>query len=324
MVFFIMLNRNEIFKPKVAIVLATYNGDKYIIEQLDSLFKQIDIEFSLYCSDDSSTDNSFQILKMYESKVANIICSKNSGKPGPASNFLSALRLISDENYVIFCDQDDVWLSNKISSLVVFAIDKLNPDIPGLAYCDAFIVNENLKTSKIKMYGDKHVAPKHIDELLYLNGGVQGASMIINKPMILEMLNYNKYIYMHDQLATYLAVLNKNIYYLNQPLMLYRQHSNNVIGRNISFMKKINLLYNSYLIDSRSWQFVNEFCAVYNTKYNCLENKSVRYFLSMNKEHKKMFVMECIFGTAVLHGSRFKLLTKMLVKLLCGRIIPKK
>ncbi|MCX8976347.1 glycosyltransferase, partial [Citrobacter portucalensis] len=171
----------------------------YIIEQLDSLFKQIDIEFSLYCSDDSSTDKSYQIIKMYESKVANIICCKNSGNPGPASNFLNALRLTSDEDYVIFCDQDDVWLSNKISSLVVFAIDKLKPDVPGLAYCDAFIVNEDLKTSKIKMYGDKHIAPKDIDELLYLNGGVQGASMIINKPMIIEMLSYNKYIYMHDQ-----------------------------------------------------------------------------------------------------------------------------
>lgn len=317
-----MLNKRK--TPKVAIVLATYNGGAFLKEQLDSVYNQSDVEFNLYCSDDSSTDSTIDILKDYKFKKNNFFYEENSGKSGPANNFLNALNLVNDEDYVIFCDQDDSWLPHKISSLLNYADENIRFDVPGLAYCDAFVANKELDECSIRMYGENHTYPKTIEELLYLNGGVQGASMIINKAMITEMLNYSGYIYMHDQLATFLAVINNNISYYNKPFMLYRQHASNVIGRNTSILGKIKILYDSYLIEPRSWRFVKEFHNLYSPYFPCLNMNSINFFLDAHKRYSHFLLKELFLGNATLHGNRMTFVVKLLIKACLNRVYEKR
>lgn len=322
MAYFIMLDNKE--KNRVAVVMATYNGEKYIREQLDSLINQKNANFMIYCSDDNSNDSTLNILEEYKSKYNKIVYETNKSNRGPSSNFLNALRMISDEEYIVFCDQDDVWLPNKINNLLTFADGNLSKGIPGIAYCDAFVVNQQLDLTKTRMYGDHHHVPATIEDLLYHNGGIQGASMIINKPMANEMLHYNGYVYMHDQLATFLAIIHKNIYYLNTAMMLYRQHSNNVVGRNIDLKNKVKILYSSYLIDLRSFAFIREFYEVYHHQFPQLKNTSTKLFLQSYTSPAILALQELILGNATLHGSRAKLLIKLFIKFFCGRVISQK
>ncbi|HBI7723370.1 TPA: glycosyltransferase, partial [Escherichia coli] len=173
-------------KEMVAIVLASYNGQLYIKEQVLSILNQSYQYIKLYCSDDGSTDGTIDYLKEYQKN--NIVIAKNDGKKGPAYNFINGLKLVGDEKYIIFSDQDDVWMPEKVSTLKSYADKLLNNDKPGAIYCDALIVDHSLTQLGKRMYGEHHICPTKISELLYLNGGVQGASMLINRKMMDEML----------------------------------------------------------------------------------------------------------------------------------------
>ncbi|EEZ0385125.1 glycosyltransferase family 2 protein, partial [Escherichia coli] len=296
-------------KEMVAIVLASYNGQLYIKEQVLSILNQSYQYIKLYCSDDGSTDGTIDYLKEYQKN--NIVIAKNDGKKGPAYNFINGLKLVGDEKYIIFSDQDDVWMPEKVSTLKSYADKLLNNDKPGAIYCDALIVDHSLTQLGKRMYGEHHICPTKISELLYLNGGVQGASMLINRKMMDEMLSYNKYIYMHDQLATYLAVVYKNIYYINIPLMLYRQHSKNVIGVNTNKIEKMKLLFGSNMIDSRSYKFITEFSQHYACNNYINSRNSLEYYIELKENILKSIIKEFLNGNATLHNSRSKLLIKL-------------
>ena len=98
----------------IHILLATYNGARYLRAQLDSIFTQSCDEFKLYVSDDNSTDETYNILKEYESRYPEkMFISKSESRLGAAANFLSLLKN-SDAEYIMFADQDDVWDKRKV------------------------------------------------------------------------------------------------------------------------------------------------------------------------------------------------------------------
>lgn len=115
----------------VAILLSTYNGEKYIKEQMDSLLAQTYPNIKIYIRDDCSTDNTLEILKTYEDdRIVLIEGEKNLGYPG---GFYELLRRCDEEDFYSFCDQYDVWLPEKIER----AVDKLkdmNEATPNLYY----------------------------------------------------------------------------------------------------------------------------------------------------------------------------------------------
>ncbi|MDU7311107.1 MAG: glycosyltransferase family 2 protein [Aeromonas sp.] len=309
-------------KNTIAVVMATYNGEQYLSEQLTSVLEQNNVDANIYCSDDNSTDKTFSILEKFkEQHNNNIKVTKNSGLGGPSYNFINALKLLRDEEYIVFCDQDDVWLPNKMSSLVDYAEKHLNKSLPGLVYCDAFVVDHLLVSLSKTMYGDNHYTPFRFSDVLYLNGGVQGASMMINRRMADEIIRYNKYVYMHDQLATCIAILYGNIFYLNQPLMLYRQHQNNVIGTNVGLRNKFKLFFLSSLINEKSYLFLKGFCDEYKDSKYISESKSTPIYLESNRTGGfSFFLKELFLGDATLHGYRGKLLIKIICKVILMRL----
>ena len=97
----------------LAILMATFNGEAYIEQQLQSLYRQSYKEWTLYIHDDGSTDGTVNIINQYAKKHDNIIVFHYTSGTGAKDNFLSMLARI-DAHYYMFCDQDDVWLENKI------------------------------------------------------------------------------------------------------------------------------------------------------------------------------------------------------------------
>lgn len=133
---------------KVDIILATYNGENYILEQLESILKQSYPYWNIYITDDGSSDNTISLIKKFiaENNLFNditILPQRNEiNKSGPAFNFIYGLSF-STSKYVMFSDQDDYWLPTKIESQLsdVLLLDK---DKPALSFCDSAVVDENL------------------------------------------------------------------------------------------------------------------------------------------------------------------------------------
>ena len=129
----------------IAILMATYNGEQFIREQLDSLFAQTYTDWTLFVRDDGSTDNTISIIECYQKEHHNIVIIDNEGKNlGPFMNFMDLLQKVDSPLYM-FIDQDDVWLPHKIENEIA-AFRSLNCDetTPGLVFTNLQLVDENL------------------------------------------------------------------------------------------------------------------------------------------------------------------------------------
>lgn len=220
---------------KVCVLMATYNGEKYVLEMLESIKNQTYSKFVCYIHDDGSTDATCKIIDEFCKGNNNFIRLKSGTCGGAKNNFLYMLKEIGGQfKYCMFCDQDDVWLPSKIEKSVE-AIEKLesdNPTLPALVYCDMKVVDENLKeiASSFIKYNALTVDEITIDRAV-MKGYAAGCTMIINntlaKASVIEDTNN---IVMHDWWVMLIASAIGKITYLDEPLALYRQHGTNTLG----------------------------------------------------------------------------------------------
>lgn len=222
---------------EVAILLATYNGKRFIEEQLNSILNQTYQNFVCYIHDDGSTDGTINILKKYSLKYPKKIKLLNyPGKKGAVGNFLSLIDYAVDhckERYYFFSDQDDVWLPEKIE----FEVKKMKTMDsnfePVLVYCDQKIVDGKLNV--IAESGMKYSKRNHnYDDLQHLafENSAAGCVICINR-LLLELSSKYKNvnnIVMHDWWVMLIAASLGKIGYVDMPLMLYRQHGDNTLG----------------------------------------------------------------------------------------------
>lgn len=211
-------------KPKILVLISTYNGEQYLEEQLESLFNQKEVEVQIIVRDDGSTDRTLEILNKYKNK--NLLQWYQGNNLGPARSFLDIIRNAQEADYYAFCDQDDVWNSNKLN-IAIKEIKKVNEDIP-ILYC----ANYQLVDSRLNKLPDQfHVSTTKFSEAL-ASSCCTGCTVIFNK-RLLDILKYYdpKVIVMHDDWAhkVCLAVGGRVIYDSNKVLM-YRQHGNNADG----------------------------------------------------------------------------------------------
>ena len=129
---------------KIAILLATYNGEEYIGELLDSIMSQSMQDFVCYIHDDGSTDRTTDIIKTYlQNYKDKIVVLDYLSKKGCTNNFLSLAQHVSHE-YVMFCDQDDVWKNDKIEKTYkkIKQMENDHPGVPLLVFTDLSVVDE--------------------------------------------------------------------------------------------------------------------------------------------------------------------------------------
>ena len=116
--------------PKVIIMMSTYNGEKYLAEQIESILNQTEKDFVLEIHDDGSTDGTLEIIKAYAQKDKRI-CIDNSGHKGYPKCFFDLMKDAGEAKYYAFSDQDDVWLPNKIERAISFIDNEESPALYG-------------------------------------------------------------------------------------------------------------------------------------------------------------------------------------------------
>ena len=131
---------------KIAILLATYNGARFIREQIDSIKDQTYKDWDLYVRDDGSTDNTVSIIQEYENMNPNIHLFEDEEKHIGAKNSFMKLLSAIDSDYYMFCDQDDIWLPTKIEHSVdlLEKTEKKYPNKPIIVHTDVTVVDGNL------------------------------------------------------------------------------------------------------------------------------------------------------------------------------------
>ena len=224
---------------KVQVLLATYNGEKFLREQLNSIINQEYKSWEILIHDDGSVDNTISILNEYKKNYPNKIKLLIDQKifSSASMNFFHLIEHRSREaNLYCLCDQDDIWHKNKLKII----IDKYNSEDnqkPLLIHSDLSLINARgklLEKSHNKLINyQKNLIRKN--SCLYYNP-VPGCAMSINSALA-DKISYSKYMVMHDWWILLSAIFeNATILYIKFPLVKYRQHSKNVLG-----FKKINI-----------------------------------------------------------------------------------
>lgn len=225
----------------IAILLATYNSEKYLEIQLNSILAQTNKNWKLYVRDDGSTDKTLDILKKYTILFDNIVVLDDEIKHrGARDSFLYLLDKV-DANYYMFCDHDDYWLPNKIDVSVkhMQEKEKAYPNVPICLYTDAIVVDENYRILSRSLWKISKIKPCISERLPYLLmfNSVTGCTMIINKIAKTTLLPIGQNVPMHDVWIAYSVLKASGILgHINKPTLLYCQHGNNVVGANdVSF-----------------------------------------------------------------------------------------
>lgn len=213
----------------ISIAVATYNGEKYICEQIDSILAQTVQDFELIVCDDCSTDGTVEILNKYAEKDGRIKIFVNEMNLGFKKNFEKAIRLCSGE-YIALSDQDDIWLPKHLEKLI---------DIIGdadIACGNARLVDKDgIPTGQLLNETCNFYAlyEEHLLYRLLCNSGLfQGASMLIKKKFLMDsaVLPLSEGVLYHDAWFAACACLRRGIQYTFDVITLYRQHEKNASG----------------------------------------------------------------------------------------------
>lgn len=217
----------------VEILLATYNGERYIRELIDSILNQEYSNWIVRVCDDASTDHTYEILSEYRDRFPDkFILEKNQKGFGSAKlNFFHLIRQ-SSYNYVMCCDQDDVWLPNKISLTLQEMKKNEKEDIPVLVHTDLKVVDAKLQVLSESFFRHSNLRKSFSYPDILIQNHVTGCTMMMNRPLVdlLNMQEHYEDILMHDWLAAVVAAGLGKVAFVDCPTMLYRQHEVNSVG----------------------------------------------------------------------------------------------
>ncbi|WP_319502274.1 glycosyltransferase family 2 protein [uncultured Draconibacterium sp.] len=219
---------------KVEILLATYNSEKYLRELLDSLVAQAHTNWELLVHDDGSDDQTITIFKEFEELHDRTVKIYRSNKRlGPMRSFEYLLKN-SSADYLMFCDQDDVWLPHKIeeSLACIQQLERRNPDKAALVFSDLEVVDEQLNTINPSFWNYSKVNPENVYDTykLLINNPAPGCTYIMNKKVKPLVLPFPEQARMHDWWIILKVAESGVIDYLKKPGLLYRQHQQNEVG----------------------------------------------------------------------------------------------
>lgn len=214
---------------KILVLMSTYNGEKYIESQINSISNQkgnFDIE--LLIRDDGSTDKTIEIVENEQKKCKLKISLIKGINLGCNGSFLELLSYANGYDYYAFSDQDDVWLENKMKSALTF-LESDSDQCPKLYGSCSFVTDENLNIK-----GETTKSKKNISFYnLIIQNFLPGHSQVLNQEMV-DIIRSRKIsvdkIFYYDSWISSLAAAVGRVYFDNQAHTLYRQHSSNEIG----------------------------------------------------------------------------------------------
>lgn len=277
--------------PSVDILMATYNGDKYLAEQIKSIQNQTYANWKLLISDDCSNDNTIKIIKDFMKRDNRILLVSNGVRFGSAKSNFTFLLTKSHAPYTMFCDQDDFWLPNKIRlslDKIIQLENKKEDQIPILVFSDMQVVDKNLNeiAGSFEIYSA--IKPNRIkfNQILAQSVGA-GCTMICNKKLVQLALKtpQNTYMIMHDWWLSLIASSFGEIGHIDVATSLYRQHEVNSVGAEsfsaLDRVKHIRRMTNRFIKSVRQAEsFNNVYGYNLNKKYKYIINNYISILYS--------------------------------------------
>lgn len=223
--------------PKVVVLMATYNGEKYLIEQVNSILNQKDVLVELLIRDDGSTDKTIDILNELQHK--NNVKWYTGKNLGSARSFMDLMQNAPAADYYAFSDQDDYWYEDKLINGISNII-KIRKDIPALYYTSLEIVDEDLN-----YIGEHIIDDKRNNITGFIRSNVSGCVAIMNKNLLEKINKYEPdYIDMHDNWVYKVCVaIGGEIVVDKKTSIKHRQHGENARGLNNNLKNKIKKAY---------------------------------------------------------------------------------
>jgi len=263
------------------VIMATYNGEKYVVEQLDSIINQTIKPYSIIIRDDCSTDNTVSIINNYIKNYTgnvNFEILDSTQNLGYIKNF-EALAKAARSEFVFFCDQDDVWMNNKAEKLLKIAKEKRSIN---LLFSDARLVNDKLQEIGLLWKNIKFDPSQELTlPRLFKKSIVTGATMVCRRDFLQSLIPFPVNL-PHDFWLSVCSMYEESIDFCNDQLVKYRQHSNNQIGvKRSHLIKKIITPFEPDKIKYRISHYKN----------NYLANESMATFLpgySNSKEYHEI------------------------------------
>lgn len=218
----------------IEIVMAAYNGEKYIEEQVESILENTvsDIKLSIY--DDGSKDSTPSIIgKLQEKHDGKIAYHRNETNRGVILNFLHGVKS-STAKYIMLSDQDDVWNRDKIEKTLIRMQEmekRYGEDTPIVVFTDSTVVDEQLQQMQSSFHRSNHLDVSRIDiSHLLMENKLNGCTIMLNEALRKRLTTLPEHAKMHDWWLALIAASFGKISYINEPTMLYRQHRGNVVG----------------------------------------------------------------------------------------------
>jgi len=231
---------------KISVCMATYNGEAFIFEQIQSILTQIGDDSELIISDDGSKDNTLKIVKKINDRRIKVVAGPQKGL---IKNFENALNLAHGD-FVFLADQDDKWLDNKVSVMLQ------SLQTYDLVLSNAYISDENLEFSDETLFQQLR-SKKGVFGNLFKNRYV-GCCLAFNKRILRRALPFPNNLPMHDWWIGLIGELFGRVKYIEKPLLLYRRHGSNVsftsVESKYSIAKKIRMRGNI------TYEIIKRFC----------------------------------------------------------------
>ena len=243
----------------IEILMTAYNGEKFIREQIDSILNQSDTYWHLTISDDGSTDNTPEIIDEYVQKHPDKIRRHCSGcRFGNARDHFFHLMEQCKEEYMLFCDQDDVWFPEKVGTLrkaLLDATEEYGRETPILVFSDQTVVDEKLNSiaDSLMLYERRYKSGFDYRKILFQNV-ITGCTMGINKALAIlagSCIDTTQTI-MHDWWIGATAAKFGKVIYIDERLSSYRQHGDNSVGAKDATAIKRKLLNLKNIEDIRN------------------------------------------------------------------------
>lgn len=214
-------------EPLVSVVMATYNGARFVKEQIDSILRQTIQNIEIVVCDDCSTDNTWEILQEYAKDDFRFRIHRNDKNLGFCKNFEKAISLCHGD-YIALSDQDDVWMDNHIELLLKGLGNKV------MACGNALLVDEKGRSlnNTWKKYEQLDFIPEDdflkLKSIILFRNPYQGASMLFRKKLLNYAIPFPSFVSFHDRWLAIVACMSGGIAYIDQVVLHYRRATQNV------------------------------------------------------------------------------------------------
>jgi len=224
------------YPPKIAVLLSTFNGEKYLSEMMQSICSQEKVELTLFVRDDGSNDATLAILEIFTNHIS--IHIESGRNIGSTKSFIALLeRALNDPgefHFFAFADQDDIWTTKKLASKYALIAKEITPS---LAFC-----GQEYFQDKTGIYPEGNVFNSRT-KIPFFQNPVRGCSMLLNRSLATRITKLNVDDLIHHDFAAYIcARLYGNIFYTGSIGMKYRIHPGNQLGLG-SFKEKTRNIF---------------------------------------------------------------------------------